>query len=143
MKRTLEVCDIVYYGLDSFGRERQRWRVSGHLKRVEDNFGEVPICQDSIENEILTDVLSSILLREKLEREEKGLPHTRRFRYEYCCPEEATHVSLVSVGGAIAPIGECEFIEVVKWSPKLIAQEKAGALAMISHFNLRREWQWE
>jgi len=139
----LQVCDIVYYGLDSFDRDRQRWRVDAHMKRVEDTFGQKPI--ETVEDQILYDIISMEILKQKLRREEQGLPHTRRFRYQWCRPEEATHVCLSGICGAIAPIEKCEFIKVVEWPQEQIEEARKSA---VSDFWLKGDhrpygWFWE
>lgn len=104
-----QIGDGVYYGLDSFGKKRASWRVVSFLKRVECTFDPQNKPDDIIEL-IVHDVISLHLIKEKLSREEKGLPCARRFRYQWCKQDEATHVSLTSVCGCTAPIDKVEII---------------------------------
>ena len=139
MSRQLQIGDIVYYGLDSVGRERATWRVNLHLKRVEETF-DASVKTGDFGEDLFNEILGSLILKEKLEREEKGLPCARRFQMVGCSQEEATHVSLVGICGATAPIGECEFIRPVDWPQKLIDENAEGAKRFIGHgFG----WQWE
>ncbi len=140
MPTTLRVADIVYYGLDSFGDKRQSWRITHHLKRIEDTF--VNSAPDNPVDKIIHRVIAGSLLNEKLKREEAGLPHARRFRYQYCTQEEATHVELVAICGATAPVGECEFIKEVDWPRELIEEQRRNAA---TSFPIGRmtDWEWE
>lgn len=130
----------MYYGMNSFGTARAQWRITHHLKRMEETFD--PKLAADFTEKIINRVIERSLLKEKLLRQEQGLPATRRFRFHYCVPDEATHVEIVGVCGAIAPIEECEFIREVDWDRELIEQERQDA---ISPFWLERttEWMWE
>lgn len=132
---TIRVADIVSY-------KGETYRVKHHLKRVEDTFGQSkPV---TIEDEIIYDILSLELLNEKLAREEKGLPHTRRYRLLYCRQHEATHLALYGLTYPRVPISECEFVEEVDWPAERIAEVRVNAE---SEFWLKNEhiqyWHWE
>lgn len=141
MPTCLRVCDCVYYGMDSFGKERARWRITHHLKRIEDTFDDQDKPDDPVEA-IIYEVIEEERLREKFSRWEKGLSHTRRFRYQVCTQEEATHVSLVGICGAEASVEDCEFIQEVPWSQEFIKEQRASA---VSSFWLGHifDWRWE
>jgi len=135
----LKVCDCVYYGLDGFGRKRQSWRVTQcYRKQTVQEFDELyPMDCEPIREFIELDRLKS-----KYSRMEQGLPTNEFFRLIPCLPEEATHVELTSVGAAIAPIEECEFIEVVPWSQELIESHQSSAANRIANDLNYYEWKW-
>ena len=142
MTNKIEVGDIVEYGLDSFGEEVQTWRVTMHMKRVEDTLEEhKPI---DFADEITTKILLRERTKEIKHRKKHKLPHARRYKLVWCRPEEATHVSLVSVCGDDAPISEVKKIGVVKWPKKMIEEAKKDA---VSDFWLKtlhhHDWRWE
>lgn len=138
----IEVCDIVEYGLDSWGKEPQTWRVTHHLKRIEDTLDDWN--PTDFMEKITRDIGLRFREKERAERKAKGLSCTRRYRLVYCKPEEATHVELVCICGALAPISECKKVRVVDWSEKLIQQTKAEA---VRDFWLNDQlfpiWEWE
>lgn len=135
----LNVCDCVYYGLDSFGKKRQKWRVTQcYRKQTSQEFDELY----PIDCEPLQSFLELERLKAKFSRMEQGLPTNEFFRLIPCEPQEATHVGLTAVCGAIAPIEECEFIEVVPWSAELIEATKAAAASRVKNDLRYHEWQW-
>ncbi len=134
----IEITDIVEY-------QGKQYRVDMYYQRVEETFFADQIPEDIID-QIGHNVISGILLREKLEREEKGLPHTRRFRYRRCNQADATHFHLYGSLYPTAPIGECTFVEKMDghWSPEFIQQTKDAAVGdfWLVH-NKFTEWEWE
>jgi len=140
--RYLQAGDCVYYGLDSFGRERQSWRVTSFMRKVYERVLPRPGDDADITEQIVWDIHNNGRRKSHAERLINKLPANRRFRYIWCFPWEATHVNLVAVCGATAPIEECEFIEVVPWSPEMVAQEQLRALTHIGHDRFC-EWEWE
>lgn len=139
----MQIADCVYYGLDSFGKERQRWRITSFLRRVEEQFPAVHSAEIEDPGErLMHEVLGGILLHEKLQRESLGQKHTRRFRYQWCLPEEATHCELVAICGAIAPLTECEFVREVDWSREHIDKERAEYRKSPLLGRLT-DWRWE
>jgi hypothetical protein len=138
----LQVCDIVEYGLDSFGEKPQTWRVEMHMKRCED------ILDRWEPSDIAEQIVKSVCLKSREEdrkiQKDRGLPHNRRYKLVYCRPEEATHVSLVSICGAIAPISECKKIRTVDWPAERIEEYRKNA---VSEFWLKNDfapcWDWE
>lgn len=143
---TIQICDIVEY------TERpedgpKRWRVDFYKKRVEETLPHrEPPSIDSWER-IIYDIHVMEWMKESYSRQEKGLPHSRRYCFKYCRPEEATHLQLYGLTYPIAPVEECRFIEVVPWSPELIAQHKEAALSefRLNHCNNNfcPDWYWE
>ncbi|EML3975603.1 hypothetical protein ACUM5W_005878 [Pseudomonas aeruginosa] len=81
-----EVGALVNYGTDSFGKEPGRYRVTGYMCRVESK----PHFGDDFLGEILFDSC----------RDFQGS------KMRYCLREQATHVTLTGIAGAIAPIGD-------------------------------------
>ena len=102
-----EVGALVNYGTDSFGKEPGRYRVTGYMCRVESK----PHFGDDFLGEILFDSC----------RDFQG------GKMRYCIREQATHVSLTGIAGAIAPIDECTVTGMVQWPDGLLkeAREKA------------------
>lgn len=141
MSHQFKVCDIVYYGLDSFGQKRQQWRVNCHYRKVYWEPTPKPI-NGRVVDKVVWDILDYKILTEWYGRLEKKLPANRRFSYRACRPEEATHLGLVAVCGAIAPIDKCEFIKVVEWEPNFIREEQEFALRLIDGSHIV-DWQWE
>ena len=137
------VCDLVQYGLDCFGKKPQRWRVSHHLRRVEDTLNEKDVNEDSVDG-IITKILLEDREEQRKARIKNGLPANRRYKLVYCKPEEATHVSLTGISGAQAPISECKKVGTVNWSDEFIAQNRANAVSdfwLKTKFN--HDWIWE
>jgi hypothetical protein len=136
----LNVCDVVYYGMDCFGRKRQAWRVTQCYKKQ--SMAEYDLLYP-IDCDVLREIIELERLKKKYTRQEQNLPTNNCFRLIPCVPEEATHVGLSAVCGATAPIEECEFIEVVQWSKELIESQQEAAKNRIN-WNLHYyEWQWE
>lgn len=102
-----EVGALVNYGTDSFGKEPGRYRVTGYMCRVESK----PDFGDDFLGEILFDSC----------RDFQG------GKMRYCLREQATHVTLTGIAGAIAPIEECTVTGMVPWPDELLkeAREKA------------------
>lgn len=148
----IEICDLVEY--DAYGKV-ERWRVTGHFKRVE---WTPPVAKPEIdfslgaftnkkEKDVVAEIMDRIILeqfeKERKERLERGLPANRRYRLVCCRPEEATHLSLVSVGGCCAPIGEVKKVGTVDWSKKMIDAERASGLRVVEHKVVSPIWEWE
>ncbi len=138
---TLRVCDIVYYGLDSFGKERQSWRITHHMKRVEDTLDDWQ--PDDIGEQIYKKILLENREKERKARLDKGLPANRRFRFKWCRQDEATHVSLAGICGAIAPIEKCEFIEEVEWPQDRIIERRKNAESDFWLNQFPTDYDWE
>lgn len=140
----IEVCDIVEYGNEFFTKKPERWRVTQHLKRIEDKTFEHDESNDSVINSIITDILWKELKREIKRRKKLKLPCKRRYRLVYCRPEEATHIELVNLCGTIVPIKECKKVGIVNWSEEMIEITKKEALTMIEiGKNGFPIWEWE
>jgi len=125
-KTTPDIADRVYYGTDSFMNERQKWRVTGYLKE----YVPPPLTtglkkQEHLVNEILQHISQNEddLLKDQREARIKRGMTTRRCKYVWCLKEEATHVTLTSICGAIAPIGAVELNGTVDWEPEAIKKE--------------------
>lgn len=93
-----EVGSIVEYGLNSFGTSPARYRVNAYLREVvevstTDEFG-----------------LSEIL------QEARRASQGKRLRW--CLREDATHLSLSGISGALAPVRDCKVIGMVDWPQK-------------------------
>lgn len=145
---TLNITDLVTY-------QGQGYRVSYFKKRVEDNWPDLNPYDlvererpntpgDDVADEIITKIINEEREQTIAARKAKGLPHTRRFRYQHCTQAEATHVSLYGLTYPIAPIEEVTFEGPIGWSAQLIAmqqEEAASDFRMIHHpFS---DWYWE
>lgn len=123
----IEVGDIVLYSFAGEAEPR-RWRVNGHMKRVEINFA-------TRSKDRLTAISARIAKRqyrhERRQRRKQGLPSFRKFRLVWCKPSEATHLELTGVCGAIATIEKCTKIGVVAWDEEHIQEARTSALKLV------------
>lgn len=101
-----QVGDLVQYGLDSFQTGPNRWRVASWLRHAPPRVDHGP---DYLPDDI-REVLGEILY--------DSCQKIDGHRWQWCLPEEATHVSLTGVCGGMAPIGEVKITGSVKdcWS---------------------------
>lgn len=146
--RTILAGDIVLYGNDVRGKPR-KYRVSSYVRRVEDPAYEAITAEGRTKDEfeialLLQEELRKDIELEKAERRAAGLPASRRYTFEKCLPEEATHLCLSGICGAIAPLEQCVYIAQVQWSMDRIAEAQDKALQA----GKRRErlfsvWRWE
>lgn len=117
-----QVCDLVRVG-------NERYRVSGHMKRVP---ATLPIydkddnSMEAIAGRIVNNSVRQEVAKERKQRKADGLPHKRRYKLLRCTPEEATHLSLTGVCGRIVPISECTHEGTVNWDQATIEQERAN-----------------
>jgi hypothetical protein len=109
-----DVGDLVEYGMNSFRTEPGRYRVTAWIRvapvpelNPEDFIGEIlfEACQE---------------LRDARDGQKK--------RMQFCLREEATHLSLSGICGAIAPIELCKVIGMVDWPEAQIDEKRAHAL---------------
>lgn len=108
------------------------YRITHFKKRVEDNFPNnpynllpfKPLNPNDVVDSLILEVLEEELSKEKLKRKELGLPHTKRYRFQHCRKEEATHVSLYALTYPIAPIEQVVFQNKIPWSQELIIVHK-------------------
>jgi hypothetical protein len=121
-----DVCDIVEYGLNSFGTKVQTWRVCSWLR-------EAPPPPPPVTDE---EKLADELIREVIAEEDAKRTTPRAPKMQWCTREEATHVSLYSICGTIAPIEECTVIGTVDWSPEQIEQERQRALRLANEHQI-------
>ncbi len=136
------VGDIVEYGLNSFGTAPARYRVSMHLKRAEDKLDEWQ--PKDIGEEITKEICLEFREEDRKQQKKNKRPFTRRYHLIYCRPKEATHVSLVGIGGTQALISDCKKIGQVTWNKEHLKQVRKDA---ISKFWLKnyfvKHWYWE
>lgn len=111
--RTLapEVGAIVEYGLDSFGKKPQTYRVDSWMRE------RAPLVKAKRGD--FSDVIDEILY--DAQQEIKGK------KMEWCLRHEATHLSLSGICGAVAPIEECKVVGMVTWSKELLDHERKQA----------------
>lgn len=145
MPTTLNITDLVRY-------KGERYRVSYFKKRIEDDFPNNPINLGKPDSRIpldapddeLREILEEEMANEKRERQARGLPHTRRFRYQTCTQLEATHVSLYGLTYPVAPINEVTYEGPITWAEDLIrkTQEEAVSVFRLECYPFS-DWIWE
>ena len=104
---------LVEYGLDSFGREPGRYRVSAWLRVAPPpppvDYGDL--------NSVIDDILFDACQRLEVTGE----------RMQFCLRDEATHLSLSGVGGRIAPIEACKVVGTVDWPQEVLDSARDNA----------------
>jgi hypothetical protein len=108
-----DVGALVEYGKDSFGKEPAHYRVDGWLRAA-----PTPKFEPH-------DFIGKILFESCREFGEKH--DGTKVRMQFCLREEATHLSLAGICGAIAPIELCKVTGMVDWAPKMLAEERESA----------------
>lgn len=139
----IQVCDLVMYGFA--GEKPTSWRVSGHMKRV-DEAKTNPYPKGSIDADMWNygrKFVRETIRKERKRRKASGLPHKKRYRLLWCKPEEATHLCLSAVCGAIAPIQKCVKFGTVSWSKEQIEQDRKSALIHIQMNDSHPHHDWE
>lgn len=104
---------IVEYGLDSFGKEPRRYRVSAWIR-------EAPVPEFKEE-----DWLEQILFEACQGLKDRSDGKLKRM--QFCLRHEATHLSLSGIAGAIAPISLCKVIGKVAWEEALLEDARRSA----------------
>lgn len=66
-----------------------------------------------------------------------------KVKLQWCTREEATHLGLHGIGGAIAPIEECEVTGIVDWPASIIGQYRDSAIEKIGEFVFLRWPPWD
>jgi hypothetical protein len=107
-KPVLPIAAIVSWGVNGYCSGFETWRVESWLREARPN------PKGNWMDDILFESCQKI----------NGV------RMEWCLPSQATHVSLRGVCGAIAPMGECRFIEMVNWPYEQIIEEQSRAIAL-------------
>jgi hypothetical protein len=130
----IQVCDIVLYSFS--GDKPSKWRVTHHLRRIEES---PPVSSGWA---IVDKIIAEEREKERQERLSRGLPANRRYRLQYCTQEEATHVALVAVCGAHAPIEQCERVGVVEWDAAYIEEQRKDAVRPF-WLGKQTDWRWE
>jgi hypothetical protein len=144
MSDPILVCDRVMYAFA--GEAETSWRVDGHMKRIDETRLKNPYPPGTPDADIWSYIRKSIradIARERKRRKKQGLPHTRRYRLVWCKPEEATHLSLYAVCGAIAPIEKCRKVGTVEWDAKTIEDARKSALLLIQTNDTHPIHKWE
>ncbi len=111
-----EIGTIVNYGINEIMKEPRRYRVTAWIR-------EAP--PPTFDPE---DALDQILYESS--REFRDAVDGVKKRMQFCLREEATHLSLTGVGGAIAPIALCTVIGKVEWPQNLLDDALASALRL-------------
>lgn len=123
-----DVCDIVEFGLDSYGKAPATYRVDGWLKPYVEPYrvtGYDMLLTGAMRSELDNKQRSEVLLQPVLQAiaAEKEAMQPRRSRLVWCGRGDATHLALSGIGGAVAPVAECKVIGRVNWSAKTIQQQ--------------------
>jgi hypothetical protein len=108
-----DVGALVEYGTDSFGKEPGHYRVSGWIRVAP----EPEFQPGDFLNEILFESCSKIHDARDGERK----------RMQFCLREEATHLSLSGICGAIAPIEQCKVTGMVPWDQAMLEEHRESA----------------
>lgn len=132
------VCDIVEYGLDSFGKQPATYRVDGWLcprfpqPKItgHDMLLSGAMRRDLTCGEIAESVIHSILAERP----------ASRVRLAWCTREEATHVALSGICGAIALVSECRVVGRVQWGEDAVADAVEYALLLSTSDRLVDTW---
>lgn len=130
MKRTVtpNVCDIVEYGLDGFGEAPATYRVDAWLKPYVKPFrvtGYDMMMSGAMRSDLDKDQLAEVVLQPMFER--LAANTSRRTRLIWCRQEDATHVSLSGICGAIAPISKCKIVGRVNWDEAAVQAQVDNA----------------
>lgn len=108
-----DVGALVEYGTDSFGKGPGHYRVDGWLRAA-----PTPKFEPH-------DFIGKILFESCREFGE-GRDGTR-VRMQWCLREEATHLSLSGICGAMARIEDCKVTGMVDWPPKMLDEARESA----------------
>lgn len=108
-----DVGALVEYGLDSFGKEPARYRVKSWMR-----VAPAPqIAEDDWLGEILFEACQQVETKTGAGKQ----------RMQWCLREEATHVSLTGICGAIAPIEACKVTGMVPWPKAQLDEARNSA----------------
>ena len=108
-----DVGALVEYGTNSFGTEPGRYRVSGWMR-----VAPPPKLHPD-------DFIGSILFEAC--QELRDARDGQRKRMQFCLREEATHLSLSGICGAIAPIEMCKVTGMVDWKLEHLEEARDSA----------------
>lgn len=109
-----DVGSLVEYGMNSFRTEPGRYRVKAWIR-----VAPTPeLHPDDFIGEILFEACQE--LRDARDGQKK--------RMQFCLREEATHLALTGICGAIAPIEMCKVTGMVTWSKAMLDDSRASAL---------------
>lgn len=113
-----DVGALVEYGRNGFNTGPGEYRVSGWLRRY-----VAKPCGCSITDSLIQEILND----ERAQRccwNDGVLPE----RFEWCLREEATHLGLSGICGAIAPVEEVVVTGMVEWTEELLAYARESAV---------------
>jgi hypothetical protein len=111
-----DVGTLVEYGLTSFRTAPARYRVSGWIRISPE--------PDHDEADFLHGLLRDIV------REFDTKDGAGKKRMEFCLREEATHLSLSGIAGAIAPVEKCKAVGRVGRRDEDIEEARASAVRL-------------
>jgi len=132
------VCDIVEYGLDSFGKGAAAYRVEGWLRPhlVQPTItGDDMLLSGAMWRDLTTDQIADALIHAIVTDEP-----SRGVRLAWCKREEATHVALSGICGAIGRASECKVVGRVQWAEETIAEAADRAQRLAETGRLTDAW---
>lgn len=118
-----DVASIVEYGLDSFGQKPETYRVDGWLCEMPPL---VELDCGTPGSKTRQQITNTVIM--KLRQENPPDPSKKRLRW--CLREDATHLALSGICGAVAPVEKCKVIGVVNWDSSVIDEYRADAVAL-------------
>ncbi len=111
-----DVGALVEYGMNSFGTGPSKYRVTAWIRPA-----PPPVLAPD-------DFIGQILFEACQEIADKKDGVKRRM--QFCLREEATHLSLTGIAGAIAPVEMCKVTGVVDWPADQIASSREKAMRL-------------
>ena len=124
-----DVCDIVEYGRDGLDQGPGRYRVTGWLKahvRARPESGTDMLAAGAMWQDLTIEQAKHALADRLL----ADIVKPAAVRLAWCPREEATHVALTGVGGAVAAVSACRVVGQVTWSRDMIDEAVAQAIAL-------------
>ena len=117
-----DVGTLVEYGLNGFGTAPARYRVSSWMRAA-------PPPKLSPD-----DFLGDILFESCRELEDEA--DGKKKRIQFGLREEATHLSLSGICGAIAPIAKCKIVGKVDWPVELLNLQRESAVRFVTEHTM-------
>lgn len=111
-----DVGALVEYGLDSFGKEPANYRVDAWMRVAPTpNFAR-------------HDFIGKILFESAQELTDAA--DGRKKRMQFCLREEATHLALAGICGAIAPVAMCKVTGMADWPEHFLEDARRQAVRL-------------
>lgn len=120
---TTSIGAIVEYGMDSFGMNPATYRVTGWLLEMPE---PADLDCGTPGNRTPEQFMNSIIM--ELRRENPPAPGRKRYRW--CLEDEASHLALSGIAGAVGPVDQCKFVRMVDWPENQIAEDRQYAIEL-------------